>query len=283
MTYRERRLARAERLRTWADKRQAKSASAFNTARTVADGIPLGQPILVGHHSERRHRRDIERIDNGMRKGIEHERMAHSMTSRADEIERQAESAIYSDDADAIERLKEKIAGLEAQRERIKEVNKMIRKHGMVACGDRLTEAEKTELLTLMRIASYHQVEKRGFPAYQLQNLGGNITRARQRLAQLSGGSKSADTPIAKPEAETATARAGLIIAASMTTPSRPGKQPRPVWIVTGNLAFWRPLLARLGGTWYRGAFSYWEDPSAEIEAACLECEEDERVKQAAG
>jgi Spy/CpxP family protein refolding chaperone len=71
MTYRERRLRKAERLRGWAAKRTAKSAAAFESARVVADGIPMGQPILVGHHSERRHRRDIARIDSGMRNGVE--------------------------------------------------------------------------------------------------------------------------------------------------------------------------------------------------------------------
>ena len=58
MGYRERRLAKAERLREWAEKRQAKSAAAFKGVHTIADGIPFGQPILVGHHSERHARRD---------------------------------------------------------------------------------------------------------------------------------------------------------------------------------------------------------------------------------
>jgi predicted RNA methylase len=36
----------------------------------IADNIPLGQPILVGHHSEKRARRDAARIENGMRKAV---------------------------------------------------------------------------------------------------------------------------------------------------------------------------------------------------------------------
>jgi len=40
------------------------------------DGIPLGQPILVGHHSERRARRDAERIDNGIRRMVEEHELA---------------------------------------------------------------------------------------------------------------------------------------------------------------------------------------------------------------
>ena len=60
-TYRERRLAKAERLRDWAVKREEKAASAFKAAHTLADMIPMGQPILVDHHSEGRARRDAER------------------------------------------------------------------------------------------------------------------------------------------------------------------------------------------------------------------------------
>jgi hypothetical protein len=278
MTYRERRLAKAERLRGWAEKRQARSDSAFEKARTIADGIPLGQPILVGHHSERRHRRDIDRIDRNMRAGVENERTANNMQSRADNIEAAADNAIYSDDADAIEALRAKLDKLEEERARINVVNKMIRAKGLDACLPDLTDNEKRELLTTARLCPYHKVETRGYPSYCLSNLGGNITRIRKRIAYLSGSAKA--TPVQTAGAgETATARAGLVVAPGMTTPSRPGKQPRPVWTVTGNLAFWRPLLVRLGGNWYRGAFSFWEDPTAEIESACLECESDAAAK----
>lgn len=312
MTYRERRLAKAERLSTWADKRRAKSDASFKTARTIADGIPLGQPILIGHHSERRHRRDVARIDNGMRRGIEHERKAGDMESRAANIIAAADSAIYSDDPDAIDALKAKLARLEAERDRIKEINRMIRKRGLIACLPDLTPAEQKELTTTARLCPYHQVETRGYPAYHSSNLSGNITRTRKRIASLSGTTAAPKYTMCEdceacftaaqhidgklpphsfngkpcPGAgattyATATARAGLTVTPGMTTPSRAGKQPRPVWTVTGNLAFWRPLLANLGGNWYRGAFSFWDDPSADIETACLESEADEQAKAA--
>ena len=54
-----------------------------------------------------------------------------SMNSRADELERQADRAIYSDDHDAIEKLTARIAALEAERERIKAVNKAVRRYGL--------------------------------------------------------------------------------------------------------------------------------------------------------
>src|SRR5437660_3812315 len=112
MTYRERRQARAERLRGWADGRDAKAAARFAAVDAIADNIPFGQPILVGHHSERRARRDQGRIHAGMRAGIENTRKAESMRSRAANIEAAADRAIYSDDPDAPERLRQRIAGM---------------------------------------------------------------------------------------------------------------------------------------------------------------------------
>jgi hypothetical protein len=163
-----------------------KSEAAFTRARTIADGIPLGQPILVGHHSERHHRRDVARIDSGMRAGVEHQAKAASMSSRAAEIDRQAEAAIYSDDPDAIEQLRSRIADLEARRERMKAINKTIRRGpGWEArIVPPLTEAERADLTSIAH--AWAGVYKPGYPPYALQNLAGNITRQRKRLAELT-------------------------------------------------------------------------------------------------
>jgi biotin operon repressor len=41
----------------------ARSDAAFKAEHSILDRIPPGQPILIGHHSERRHRRDLKRAD----------------------------------------------------------------------------------------------------------------------------------------------------------------------------------------------------------------------------
>lgn len=185
MTYRERRERRAERLREWAEKRDARAQSAFDTAHRIADGIPFGQPILVGHHSEKRHRRDAERIDNGMRAGFENTRKGDEMRQRADNIERAAARAIYSDDADAIERLREKIAGLEAERERIVAYNTACRKAGKVT-DQALALLDDRQRADVQRLARIGFLRPNGaMPAYATANIGGNISRLRERLARL--------------------------------------------------------------------------------------------------
>lgn len=50
---------------------EGEAAARWQAERRILDGIPAGQPILVGHHSEGRHRRDLARADNHMRKGLE--------------------------------------------------------------------------------------------------------------------------------------------------------------------------------------------------------------------
>lgn len=61
---------RAERFEDYGAARMDDAESARKGVAAIADGIPLGQPILVGHHSERYARKDAERIENGMRRAV---------------------------------------------------------------------------------------------------------------------------------------------------------------------------------------------------------------------
>lgn len=183
-TRRERLERRAERRREWADSRSAASSASFERAHGIADGIPFGQPILVGHHSERRARRDQERIVSGMSAGVEHARKAEEHADKAAGIEAQLAGAIFSDDADAPERLAERIAELEAERDRIKAYNASCRRG---ARDVSLLDAKQQEdLATVARVQSYALGSRGEFPAYALQNLGGNIRRNRQRLEEIT-------------------------------------------------------------------------------------------------
>jgi hypothetical protein len=193
MTRRERKEARIARRLEWAAGRDRKAAQGFNRARSIADGIPLGQAVLVGHHSEGRHRRDLDRIDSGMRQGIESQDMAAHHRSKADGIQHQLDTSIFSDDADAPERLRERIAGLEADRDRQKAANQEIKKGPgwearLAASSITLTDRDKSDLLAVARHQPYLADKRTGlpvFPAYHFQNLGSNIRRLKERLAQI--------------------------------------------------------------------------------------------------
>lgn len=182
-TYRERREARAERLREWAGKRETRAAADLDRAHTMAAAIPFGQPILTDHYSAGRDRNYRDRIHNTQRRGFESLNKAASMNARADEIERQAAHAIYSDDHDAIDRLRERIAELEAERDRIKAYNATCRK-GSTPDPSLLDDKQRRDLAVAQQYQP-HACKNGRFPGYGLSNLSGNISRQRKRLAQL--------------------------------------------------------------------------------------------------
>ena len=56
LNYLERKERRVERCKELAAKNAKLSATLYNEAKGMQDTIPFGQPILVGHHSEKRDR-----------------------------------------------------------------------------------------------------------------------------------------------------------------------------------------------------------------------------------
>lgn len=67
----ERAVERADRFEDYSAKRASDAHAAREAVSRIADNIPLGQPILVGHHSEKRARKDAERITSGMRRAVD--------------------------------------------------------------------------------------------------------------------------------------------------------------------------------------------------------------------
>jgi DNA repair exonuclease SbcCD ATPase subunit len=183
MTRRDRLQARLERRLAWAESRNRQAASAASAAHRAVEGIPLGQPILVGHHSQRRHERALERADNAMARACEAEDMAKHHRARADGLEAQLASSIYSDDPDAVEALEAKAQALEARRDRMKAINVALRRGKPESLVPPLSDAERAELTNLARFS--YNAKGGGFPAYALTNLGGRIRQARERLAEV--------------------------------------------------------------------------------------------------
>lgn len=66
-SYEEKQQRRRERYEQRAEKARAESKSRANSqnVQTLAD--MMGEPVKIGHHSEQRHRKLIERADNDMR------------------------------------------------------------------------------------------------------------------------------------------------------------------------------------------------------------------------
>lgn len=159
--------ARRQRYEEMAERAEARANAAYKRAdmREEVSGIPFGQPILVGHHSEGRHRAAIKRADNAMRKSIEESNKAAYYADKAAGVGR---AGISSDDPDAPEKMREKIAKAEALQEAMKARNAEWRKAGNKAG----------------RQADGTWVEP-PCPPYELTNNSANIRRMKDRLAQL--------------------------------------------------------------------------------------------------
>ena len=181
-TYRERRERRAERLRDWAESQERKSQAAFGLSADLVEQIPIGQPILVDHHSERGHRRTIDQSHRAMRRGVDSAKMAQRHLERAKNIEQAAERAIYSDDPDATEALTARITALEAQRTRMKQINAEIKKGLGWDKRLSLTEREKRDLEMTARFTP-GRFGFQGYPPYAFSNLSGRLSKERKRLA----------------------------------------------------------------------------------------------------
>lgn len=82
---------RAERFEALSTKFEEQSTNTFNRAFDMVQVIPAGQPILVGHHSEKAHRGLLNKHDNTMRKGFELEKKAEYYADRA------SSSKVYGD------------------------------------------------------------------------------------------------------------------------------------------------------------------------------------------
>lgn len=80
----ERAKAKAERLQSWAASAERKSDAYYQASNEGRDFLALGEPIKIGHHSEKRHRALIERNHARMGKSIEFDKKAAEYESRVD-------------------------------------------------------------------------------------------------------------------------------------------------------------------------------------------------------
>ena len=115
------RAAKAARFRQLAEKHENIATGRHFAARERLEMIPLGQPILVGHHSEKRHRKVLNRIDRHFAEAKEHHDKAEYFHRRAAAAE--SNVIIFSDDPNATEKLVDKIERLKKRQGLMKRAN----------------------------------------------------------------------------------------------------------------------------------------------------------------
>ena len=176
--YQQKRERRIEGLRAAGTRRMTKAQSAENAAYKMAEVIPLGQPILVGHHSERRDRRYREKIDRKLVAASELAKEGKQLLRRADAAERN--TAIFSDDPDALSKLRAEIAHLREQQETTKAINRAVRAKDK----NKLTELGLTPRI-IEQLFTPDFAGRLGIPGYEVTNRAANIRRLEGRLKAL--------------------------------------------------------------------------------------------------
>lgn len=141
--------AKRERLQVRAISASRASEVRFEQGMGILSYIVPGQPILIGHHSERRHRRDLENVDRNMGASVALDKKAQYLSARAEVV---GSAGIASDNPDALELLREKLAKREAKQQAMKDANK---------------------------------AQRGSFKTWQLSNNGAEIRRLRQRIEQV--------------------------------------------------------------------------------------------------
>jgi len=191
--FEDRQQARRDRLAGAAEKAHSSAESAARAARARMDGIPFGEPIKVGHHSEKRHRRDLERIDNSLRKSVAEQRRAEDLSSRAEAV---GSAGIASDDPEAVQKLKIELANLRGQIARMKDQNKAFKKAGIEA----LDAEGRADHVRQARFSPGGGIEHPPYPAYALSNASANARRIEKRIEQLAKVATSEPLRIAGPD-----------------------------------------------------------------------------------
>lgn len=179
MTRRERLEAKLAKRAEWADKARDRSAQRWHVADQATAGIPFGQPILVGHHSEARHRAALDKADRNMRKACEESDLAKHHDSRADGLAAQLDRSIFSDDPVAIDALGDRIDALTAKRDEMKRANAYWRKHKSMKGFPGLSDESAARLDA--DIPTRYSWERQPFPSYTISNLGARIRQAAER------------------------------------------------------------------------------------------------------
>lgn len=179
--YEEKKQARIDRYRERAERARAESDSLYHHADTMLSAIPPGQPMMPDHHSYQSDKRYRESIDRAMEHSIAASEKAAYYERKATAAENN--TAISSDDPDALDKLKEKLETRKALQTRMKQINAYYRKHQTCRGCEGLTSEQAADLDASM--ANAYSWVTAPYPAYALSNNNAEIRRLEGRIQDL--------------------------------------------------------------------------------------------------
>lgn len=179
-SYEERQEARRERYLERAEKARTESNASWQRSREMSENIPFGQPIHVGHYSEKRDRAYRGRIAAAAEKAFRLDEKAAYYEQKAESV---GTGGISSDDPNAVEKLKKEAATLKQRQELMKATNRAIRMKDTSKGDAKLSEMGYTaEDIAKLREPVYGRI---GIPSWRITNNGANIRRIEARIKDL--------------------------------------------------------------------------------------------------
>lgn len=177
MTRRERLENKLTKREAWAGKRRAKASAVYAfTEQFHGDHAFNTQPGAFPLRT---------RVNRMEERAHEDTKMAQHHDSKASGLADQLDRSVFSDDDNAGEALRARIAEHEAQRERAKTINREIRRGAgwEARLSPSLSDKERADLLSIAR--AFGGAYKPGYPPYHLTNLGARIRADKERIVEI--------------------------------------------------------------------------------------------------
>lgn len=170
--------AKKARTQSRAVRASDKSTTLYTEAKAMAGAIPFGQPILIGHHSEKRDRNYRNKITSKFDRSFQAQNKADELAKKAETI---GTGGISSTAPDALVELRKKLEYLQDGQSLMKKVNAEHKKGGI----DGITSLEGAALETLKADMAKSWHSDKPYASYSLTNNNANIRRIKQRIADL--------------------------------------------------------------------------------------------------
>lgn len=177
--YQEKQQTRIIRYKEIAQKLKTQAEALAERSDQLSEHFFGGQPILVGHHSEKKARRVQGMMHHKMRKSFQAKEKAEQYERKAQAVENN--TAISSDDPDVKEKLEGKIKNLTFTQELWKQVNRICRKK----------DWNKESKIAMIKQLGYDTKEAvefvtdGGVADYRLKNNSANLSATKKRLEKI--------------------------------------------------------------------------------------------------
>lgn len=184
--FHEKRQAKAERAQELAEKFDKKADQAYQAADHLSNAFYMGQPILVGHHSEKKSRSTQRKMHAKMDQSIEAREKAAHYAAKAERLAEDPQ-VISSDDPDALQKLRDKLDALKWKQEQFKLINnayRQFKKKGAAALEmiEGLTDKSRT---LIANWTPQYSFEKAPILPWMLSNLNAQIKTVEGRIAKM--------------------------------------------------------------------------------------------------